>query len=107
MTAWSAAPDSATCRASSATSVGSGTIRNVDVFVTQTERAHANCALTKFRRRIFRAPGSAATNWKELVLGGDRYISRAYRRGLAVPVDHSDGAVRRSTSPLSDQLQSH
>src|SRR5439155_26941181 len=61
---------------------------------------------TKFRRRILRAPGSAATNWKELVLGADRYISRANRSGLAVPGNHSDRALRRSTAPLCEQLQS-
>src|SRR5437667_5589013 len=106
MTAWSAAPDSATCRASSATSVGSGTIRKVDVFITQTERAPANCASTKFRRRILSAPALAAPNWKQLALGADRYISRANRNGLAVPGDHSDAALRRSTAALCAELPS-
>src|SRR4029079_16092755 len=48
MAAWSSVPDSAACRASSATSVRSGAIRNtlvakvfgVDVFITQTEGSY-------------------------------------------------------------------
>src|SRR5207248_9576418 len=102
----STTPITATCLATSTTSRGSRTIQNVDVFITLTELANANYASTKFRRRILRTPGSAATNWKELVLGADRYISRANRSGLAVPGDHSDRALRRSTAPFSDQLQS-
>src|SRR5207248_1782356 len=91
---------------SSANSVGSGTIRKVDVFITQTERAPANCASTKFTRRILKAPALAAPNWKQSAVGAHRYISRANRSGLAVPGDHSDRALRRSTAPFSDQLQS-